>query len=92
VSLLEDIVLWELLLANCDKKVSRKKKDKGVAMGDNNGCNHQDMHTLCSFDVPSFFAIKYRETPVKHFPTKCANCKVGSQDCLSHVGVEVERA
>ncbi len=50
-------------------------KEKGI-------CNHKDMHTLLSFEAPSFFNEKYRANPVKHFPTKCPNCWIGFRECL----------
>jgi hypothetical protein len=52
-------------------------------MGDKYDCNHRDMGTLRIIDAPTFFTVKYRENLAKHFPTKCANCKIGFQDCLS---------
>jgi hypothetical protein len=83
------------LCGNCflppeTRRSAGRKRKRGATTGDSKGCNHKDMNSLRSFDAPSFFTAKYRENQVKHFPTKCANCKVGFRDRLSRVEEEVE--
>ncbi len=67
------------------------KRSRAVMPTKGNCCNHQDMHTLRSFDAPSFFTAKFRGNELKHFPTKCAVCEVGFRDRLSSAELEMKR-
>ena len=76
------------LCGNCFKppnvgRCAGRKRTRGVMTKEKGVCNHVDMHTLLSFDTPSFFSEKYRANALKHFPTKCAVCWIGFREHLS---------
>jgi hypothetical protein len=85
------------LCGNCYKipntriRNAGRKRSRAVVPTKGNCCNHQDMHTLRSFDAPSFFTAKFRGNELKHFPTKCAVCEVGFRDRLSSAELEMKR-